>query len=108
MGLDIYAYAVRPGWEKQKEFYYWRKHHELLKWCERLAISRGFRPFRDGCAFVELLAEDVVQLDQAIRAGELPDFYDLSDRWRDYDLKFIEKAVAALAKGLRIELMFSW
>jgi hypothetical protein len=110
MGLDMTAYAVPAGAsqvEAGRQFHYWRKHHELLKWCKALHIERGGAEWDEPVLSISLTSVDLDRLESAVVKGELPDLYDRADHWRDKDLEFIAKARAALAAGMTVEIVAS-
>ena len=102
MGLDMYAYAVFQGGERDGEeesLADWRKHNRLHGWMEELWEDKG-RPF-DGkleenpmgdfnCVPVELTLEDLEVLEADINEKVLPEtggffFGDDSFDWEDDD-----------------------
>ena len=129
MGLDMYAHAG------DKEFY-WRKHNRLHGWMEELWESKG-KPFNGklednplgdfNCVELELTLEDIDQLEEEIVNMTMPEtagFFFGGDSFEykdddgnefsegDYfhkkdDLKFIEDARKALAKGERVTY-YAW
>jgi hypothetical protein len=108
MGLDITAYAVPAGVSEATELHDWRKHHELLKWCESLAMQRGEAAWDEPAQSIVLTSVDLDKLATAVTNGELPDHYARADHWRAQDLEFIDKARAAIAAGMTVEIVFSW
>lgn len=113
MGLDIYAYAVPAGKKQREQIHYWRKHHALLDWCEKLARERGEESWDVACAgSIELTSADLDRLLAAVVNVELPEYavyqYEIADYWTDHDLAFIGKARAALAAGKTVEIVASW
>ena len=108
MGLDMTAYAVPAGASKGEQFHYWRKHHELLKWCAALDIERGGAEWDEPAQSISLTSADLDRLESAVVKGELPDFYYRGDYWQAHDLEFIAKARAALAAGMMVEIVASW
>ena len=102
MGLDMEAYAVVQGGERDGEKEYlaeWRKHNRLHGWMEELWEDKG-RPF-DGkleknpmgdfnCVPVELTLEDLDNLEGDINEKVLPEtggffFGGDSFEWEDED-----------------------
>jgi hypothetical protein len=108
MGLDITAYALPAGASEAEEIHRWRKHHELLKWCEALAMQRDEEVWREPAQSIVLTSADLDKLATAVTNGELPDYYDRTDHWRPQDLEFIDKARAAIAAGMTVQIVFSW
>ena len=136
MGLDMYAYAGRSGqrdefyekaqWnEETKEFdspvskpvelAYWRKHPSLHGWMEQLWQKRNPD---DVSSFngieLELTWEDVDDLEQAVRHGQLPfteGFFfgkPADNVYYEEDLKFCVNAKAELFLGLKVFYNSSW
>jgi hypothetical protein len=108
MGLDMTAYAVPAGASKGEQFHYWRKHHELLKWCAALDVERGGAAWDEPAQSVILTSADLDRLESAVVKGEVRDVYDRADYWQAHDLEFIAKARAALAAGMMVEIVASW
>jgi hypothetical protein len=144
MGLDQYAYVAakagqqneyyeaegeyvdgewkphKPTVAKPREIAYWRKHPHLQGWMEKLwenkLHSKGESPW--GISFngieLELTWEDLDQLEQDVRTGNLPatsGFFfgeDADDYYQEEDLKFIRNAKAELILGLRVFYNSSW
>lgn len=134
MGLDMYAYtAARAGqqnefWEtgnyvdgdfvntkvtKPVEIAYWRKHPNLHGWMNRLWESRGNEGSFNGDE-LELTAEDLDALEQAVTHGQLPGtsgfFFGnpCDEHYREQDLEFIKNARAELFMGLKVFYNSSW
>jgi hypothetical protein len=136
MGLDMYAYAGRSGqrdefyekaqWnEDTKEFdspvskpveiAYWRKHPSLHGWMEQLWQKKNPE---DMSSFnnieLELTWEDVDELENAVRHGQLPFtdgffFGEPADNvYYEKDLKFCSDAKAELFLGLKVFYNSSW
>ena len=136
MGLDMYAYAGRPGqrdefyekadWDpttnelvgpvsKPVEIAYWRKHPSLHGWMEKLWEKKNPE---DMSTFnnieLELTWQDIDDLEQAIRHGQLPFtegffFGKPSDNvYYEQDLKFCVDAKAEIFLGFRVFYNSSW
>jgi hypothetical protein len=136
MGLDMYAYAGRSGqrdefyekshWDEQTkelvgpvskpvELAYWRKHPSLHGWMEQLWQKKNPE---DMSTFnnieLELTWEDVDELENAVRHGQLPFtegffFGKPSDNmYYETDLKFCVDAKAELFLGLKVFYNSSW
>jgi hypothetical protein len=137
MGLDMYAYAGRPGqreeyWEqygsdipevkkvsKPREIAYWRKHPNLHGWMEQLWISKGKPGTGNTDADfngieLELTEEDINMLEQDILDKSLPStrgfFFgdDADDHYNEQDIEFIATARAELFLGQRVFYNSSW
>ena len=110
MGLDMYAYAVFQGGERDGEeesLADWRKHNRLHGWMEDLWEDKG-RPYEGdlddaengfgssfNCVPVELTLEDLDKLEADINEKVLPEtggffFGDDSFSWEDDDGKPFE------------------
>jgi hypothetical protein len=121
MGLDMYASSFAPNPENTdisvqrdsegnmiaegKEFHYWRKHHDLHGWMERLYQSKGGTNTFN-CEHVRLTLKDLGDLKRAIRLGKLPHtegfFFGNNppdEETNKDDLQFIADAEAAIAEG---------
>jgi len=135
MGLDMYAYAGRSGqrdefyekavWnEDTKEFdspvskpvelAYWRKHPSLHGWMEKLAERKNLEYSSFNGVELELTWEDIDELEQAIRHGQLPFtegffFGEPADNvYYEEDLKFCVDAKAELFLGFKVFYNSSW
>lgn len=105
MGLDMYAYAVFQGGERDGEeesLADWRKHNRLHGWMEELWKDKG-KPYEGNlddldssgmgefnCIPVEITLEDLDQLEADINEKVLPEtggffFGDDSFDWTDDD-----------------------
>jgi hypothetical protein len=136
MGLDMYAYVGRPG--QRDEFYekadwnettkelegpvsrpveiaYWRKHPSLHGWMEQLWQKKNPE---DMSSFnnieLELTWEDIDELEQAVRHGQLPfteGFFfgkPADNVYYEEDLKFCTDAKAELFLGFKVFYNSSW
>lgn len=121
MGLDQYAYAVsgkfvddngNPDWSDKTEIGYWRKHPNLQGYMESLWRERGGEGDFN-CAVVELNAEDLENLEVAVKGGAMPEtqgffFGGNSDEYYfDHDLEFIDCAKNQIHNGYEI-IYTSW
>lgn len=87
MGLDMYAWRVNAedaigdfevasddeGSSKVEEMFYWRKHHDLHGWMERLYREKGGTKESFNCVKVRLTMEDLQRLAQDVTKGRLPE-----------------------------------
>ncbi len=136
MGLDMYAYVGRPGqrdefyekaqWnEDTKEFdspipepveiAYWRKHPSLHGWMEQLWQKKNPEDMSSFNGIeLELTWEDIDELEQAVRHGQLPfteGFFfgkPADNVYYEEDLKFCADAKAELFLGLKVFYNSSW
>lgn len=113
MGLDMYAFMRMEKLPAQVDFnempadcqlHYWRKHPNLHGWMEDLYREKGGSADSFNCVAVQLTAEDLHALEDAVRTGTLSEtsgfFFGESDgSERDDDLDFIAKARRALTIG---------
>jgi hypothetical protein len=138
MGLDMYAYvASKKG--QQSEYYetaeldattnefvsktvtkpvelaYWRKHPSLHGWMEQLWQRKNPEDMSTfNSVELELTWEDIDELEQAVRHGQLPfteGFFFGKPADNDYyeeDLKFCLNAKAELFLGLKVFYNSSW
>lgn len=127
MGLDMFARAkvlhIEPadtpqaqqaafiaaiesqGAGHSDELHYWRKHHDLHGWMEKLYHEKGGTETFN-CVPVLLTAEDLDKLEADVKAGQLLHIEGFlfgnnppNDESVVQDLSFIEKARKALADG---------
>ena len=136
MGLDMYAYAGRSGqrdefyekaqWnEDTKEFdspvskpvelAYWRKHPSLHGWMEQLWQKRNPDDMSSFNGIeLELTWEDIDDLEQAVRHGQLPfteGFFfgkPADNAYYEEDLNFCVNAKAEVFLGLKVFYNSSW
>jgi hypothetical protein len=124
MGLDSYAYIIEKSLVSSdvdfqvdqnslKQLYYWRKHHDLHDWMERLYIAKGGRNPQFNLSALSLNSADLDALERAVSAGDLPETLDFcfghSHRSQlDDDRDFIRKARKALKEGLALFYVAWW
>lgn len=124
MGLDMYAYAVSKrdalndfemaqGSEKE-ELQYWRKHHDLHGWMEKLYRDKGGDAESFNCIPVQLTVDDLDDLQQAILDDNLPrtSGFFFGDNPPDLetmreDLIFVQKCRMAIKEG-KVVYYDSW
>ena len=120
MGLDMYAWRVKAedaigdfviardetDSSKVEEMFYWRKHHDLHGWMERLYRAKGGPTESFNCVPVRLTMEDLQLLESDVLANKLPqttgfffgknppDAYSVAQ-----DMEFIANAKMAIAAG---------
>ena len=120
MGLDMYAYRVKQadvvgdfeiakdddGYSRVDEFFYWRKHHDLHGWMERLYRSKGGPQETFNCAKVRLTTVDLDALQHDLENGTLPEtqgfFFGTNPPDAESmkeDLKFVEQARSIIGEG---------
>ena len=131
----MYAYAGRPGqrdefyekshWDektnelvgpvsKPVEIAYWRKHPSLHGWMEKLAERKNLKYNSFNGVELELTWEDIDELEQAVRHGQLPfteGFFfgkPADNVYYEEDLKFCTNAKAELFLGLKVFYNSSW
>ena len=129
MGLDQFMYVAtkaETSWNdsSRREIGYRRKHPNLQGWMEQLwhrkLAAEGKTPEQSewGSSFngieLELTAEDLDELEQAVTHGRLPPtqgfFFgsEADQHYREQDLGFIRQARAELFMGLRVFYNSSW
>jgi len=107
----------------QRELAYWRKHPNLHGWMEQLWNEKG-RPGVEQYSTnadvmfngveLELTWEDIDELEQAVRHGQLPfteGFFfgkPADNAYYEEDLKFCLNAKAELFLGLKVFYNSSW
>ena len=124
MGLDMYAFAVSKrdaigefemarDCEKE-ELHYWRKHHDLHGWMEKLYRSKGGDADSFNCIPVELTVDDLDNLQQALLEDNLPrtSGFFFGDNPPDLetmreDLMFVQKCRIAIKEG-KVVYYDSW
>jgi hypothetical protein len=121
MGLDMYAWRVKAedavgdfqmvrdddeGSVKVEEMFYWRKHHDLHGWMERLYRAKGGTKESFNCVQVRLTMEDLQLLENDVLANKLPEtqgFFFGTNPPDEYsmkqDMEFIANAKMAIAVG---------
>ena len=125
MGLDMYAFTVRPevvgdnlvdievsDETPHDQLHYWRKHPNLHGWMERLYRARGSAAEVFNCVAMVLLPADIDALERDVLANKLPStsgfFFGTSDDHdQQDDLDFIFKARRAQSEGW-VVLYSSW
>jgi hypothetical protein len=120
MGLDMYAWRVAKDDAindfdiakdendqfKLEEMFYWRKHHDLHGWMERLYRSKGGTAQSFNCVRVRLTKTDLDLLEHDVLNGKLPQttgfFFGTNPPDEDSmkrDMEFISAAKIAIASG---------
>jgi hypothetical protein len=119
MGLDMFAYTVKsedaiddfnisPDVDNN-EIKYWRKHHDLHGWMERLYRDKGGEAESFNCVKVRLYEHDLDLLEADIMTNQLPQtqgfFFGNNSPDADSiaeDLEFIKNAREAIEDGLAV------
>jgi hypothetical protein len=121
MGLDMFAWRVKHAdalsdfeiaknedgdGHKVEEFFYWRKHHDLHGWMEKLYRSKGGDKQMFNCVPVRLTLEDLDTLQKDIFSGTLPQTQGFffgdnppDDESKQQDLQFIGAAKEIIRQG---------
>jgi len=120
MGLDMYAWRVAAedaindfeiagddsDISKVEEIFYWRKHHDLHGWMEKLYRAKGGTAESFNCVKVRLTMEDLNVLEQVVLNNALPQTrgFFFGDNPPDeesilHDMEFIGKAKLAVSQG---------
>ena len=122
MGLDMYAYSVGQdnviddfSFKRSQEdsevndLFYWRKHPNLHGFMERIWRDRcenGGASSDDvfNCKPIRLRIEDIVEIEDAVKNGILPDtsgffFGESTDERKNEDLEFCALAKIEIEKG---------
>ena len=119
MGLDMYAYSVakKDGLSKFKirkdadrqEIQYWRKHHDLHGWMEKLYRQKGGKEQSFNCIPLLLTTEDLANLQKAILTNDLPQttgfFFGNNPPDQEsqrQDLSFIATAMYEISQGKKV------
>ena len=89
-----------------EEIFYWRKHHDLHGWMERLYREKGGTEESFNCVKVRLTKEDLERLASDVIGNKLPQttgfFFGNNPPNSDsiaQDMEFIGKALAATLQG---------
>ena len=122
MGLDMYALSTKAKPEtdvdfstknfEQEELQYWRKHPNLQGWMQNLYDAKGGTSdtFNGDCVVLD--SEDLDNLEQDIKDGNLPDttgfFFGQSDDGDEDDLLFITNARKAIKEGKTVYYTSWW
>lgn len=123
MGLDMYALSTKAKPEtevdfstknfEQDELHYWRKHPNLHGWMQNLYDMKGGTSdsFNGDCVVLD--SEDLDNLEQDIKDGNLPDtsgfFFGNSSGDEDNDdLEFVAKARKAINDGKTVYYTSWW
>jgi len=120
MGLDMYAWRVKAedaisdfeiarneeDSAKVEEMFYWRKHHDLHGWMERLYRLKGGTKESFNCVPVQLSMVDLNALENDVLNNLLPKtqgfFFGTNppdDYSKNQDMEFIAKAKVAISEG---------
>ena len=124
MGLDMYAFRVKAEdviddfnvrddsmgrKEPLEELAYWRKHHDLHGWMERLYRAKGGDKESFNCVPLRLTKTDLDLLEHDVLNNTLPEtqgfFFGTNtpDEYsREQDMAFIMKAKIAIANGAAV------
>jgi hypothetical protein len=115
MGLDMYAYAVENASgdflhfdPAPMEIHYWRKHHDLHGWMERLYRAKGGAgdfncvPLRLSRVDLDNLEHDIKNNKLATMGGFFRNFPPDDDGSIADDMRFIERARSMLDIGFAV------
>jgi hypothetical protein len=122
MGLDMYALSTKAKPEtdvdfstknfEQDELHYWRKHPNLHGWMQNLYDAKGGTSDTFNGDRVVLDSEDLDNLEQDIKDGNLPDttgfFFGESDDGDEDDLLFVANARQAIKEGKTVYYTSWW
>ncbi len=123
MGLDMYALSTKAKPEtdvdfsmkniESNEIQYWRKHPNLHGWMQNLYDAKGGTSdsFNGDCIVLDI--EDLDNLEQDIKDGNLPDtqgffFGESSGDEDNDDLEFVSKAREAINDGKTVYYTSWW
>jgi hypothetical protein len=123
MGLDMYAFSTKARPETEVDFstknfdvselHYWRKHPNLHGWMQNLYDAKGGTSdsFNGDCVVLD--SEDLDNLEQDIKDGNLPDtsgfFFGNTQGDEDVDdLLFVKEAREAIANGNTVYYTSWW
>lgn len=128
MGLDMYMHAVKHGTINhddgttkihcdRKEIGYWRKVRHVHNFFEEIYRNRGGTEDYFNCIPLELTAEDLDSLEDAINTGRINDYsaqgfffgdWDFDDDDAKHTLEVIEVAREYMSQGYTIEYDSWW
>jgi hypothetical protein len=121
MGLDMFAYKTRDAIPAPVDFkvndadeiHYWRQHPNLHGWMENLYRERNGREASFNVVNLQLTADDLDDLETAIRSKSLPEtcgfFFGASDGEEvEDDLDFIATAEEAIVAGYSVFYSSWW
>jgi hypothetical protein len=123
MGLDMYAYSTKAKPTTEVDFstknfelddlHYWRKHPNLHGWMQNLYDAKGGTSdsFNGDCVVLD--SEDLDNLEQDVKDGNLPDtsgffFGNTQGDEDEDDLLFVSKAREAIANGKTVYYTSWW
>ena len=115
MGLESYAFVTATSegdLDKAQDFYYWRKHYDLVHWAKVIAKEKGaeIEETEDYCNFsIQLEPSDIDRLEAEVLSKLLYTEKTRPDRQhfqRLCDIDFISKARIAFKAGLDVFLHF--
>ncbi len=123
MGLDMYAYSTKAKPTTEVDFstknfelddlHYWRKHPNLHGWMQNLYDMKGGTSpdFNGDCVVLD--SEDLDNLEQDIKDGNLPDttgffFGNTQGDEDEDDLLFVKEAREAIANGNTVYYTSWW
>ena len=97
----------------EEELHYWRKHPNLHGWMENLYYAKGGNADSFNCTNVLLSLDDLNNLEDDIKNGNLPDtsgfFFGESGDGHDVDdLEFVRKAKEAITEGYSVYYSSWW
>lgn len=92
---------------KPEEFFHWRNHPNLHGLMEKIYREKGGKENRFNCTPVQLTQEDLDRIGALVIDDELPitegfNFGLSSDKMKEKDIEFLEKASQALKEGFTI------
>lgn len=116
MGLDAYIFSYDskdipddgdvdvkiPKDIKPHELFYWRKHHALHDYMERIYYNKGGSDPMFNCVKVRLHEEDLDDLEKQVMSKILYDRPDANESYFDEDVEFILLARKALKENKKI------
>ncbi len=123
MGLDMYALSTKAKPEtdvdfsmkniESNEIQYWRKHPNLHGWMQNLYDAKGGTESNFNGDCVVLDNEDLDNLEQDIKDGNLPDtsgffFGQSTDDEIENDLLFVAKAREEIKNGKTVYYTSWW
>ena len=116
MGLDMYLYARHPeNPEGMREIGYWRKHHDLHGYMEKLYRKKGGNALDFNGILMQLTAQDLHDIAGVVKNRSLPPTTGFffgnnppNDESAKRDLLQIETALLEIKAGNEVFYDSSW
>lgn len=120
MGLDSWLFAIDPKFispdkkyadnDRVIELTYWRKHHDLHRWMERLYRKQGGKE-EFNLVKLFLSKDDLDRLERDVINNKIPrqeGFFHSAEEAKQYDLDAITRAKGHIALGYLVYYNSWW